>query len=153
MLFVCLGNICRSPAAEAVLRSMAIARGITVTSIESAGIGGWHAGELPDHRTLERGTRRGYSFEGKTARQVSDTDFLCFDVLFAMDRRNHADLLRRCPVGLESKVRLFLDGVPDLVDEVPDPYYGQFPDFESMYDLLEAACSFHLQTTLSNGDT
>ncbi len=131
---------------------MSAHHGPSISAIDSAGTGGWHAGELPDARTLKVGERRGYRFDGIRARQVCDSDFDRFDVLFAMDRQNHTDLLRRCPVGLESKVQLFLRNVPGVPDQVPDPYYGTLEDFESMYDLLERACQYHLQRlSLSGG--
>jgi len=96
MLYVCLGNICRSPTAEAVFRYKALRAGVDVR-IDSAGTGGWHEGDLPDPRAREAGQGRGYSFQGQTARAIRDDDFATFDHIFAMDSRNYNDLISRCP--------------------------------------------------------
>lgn len=138
VLFVCLGNICRSPTAEAVFRYKANAAGLDV-GIDSAGTGGWHEGELPDARARESGGRRGYSFAGQTARAVKEKDFLEFDLILAMDRRNYSDLIAKAPGTQVGKIRLFLDFGSSEEKEVPDPYYGGPDGFEHVLDLIEEA--------------
>jgi len=139
VLFVCLGNICRSPTAEAVFRHRAAKAGMEVF-IDSAGTGAWHAGEPPDSRAREAGARRGYSFAGQTARAVIDEDFEDFDLILAMDRKNLSNLRSRAPNHTEAKVQLFLEYAENpSVLEVPDPYYGGDAGFEHVLDLIEAA--------------
>lgn len=146
VLFVCLGNICRSPTAEAVFRFKAAEAGLDVV-IESAGTGGWHAGEPPDPRARATGEGRGYSFEGQTARAVRDTDFSDFDHILAMDRKNLEELQSRSPKQYEYKIKLFLDYSQSGTSEVPDPYYGGPQGFDNVLDLIEDA-SAGLITTL-----
>ena len=136
VLLVCLGNICRSPTAEAVMRARA--RG-TDFVIDSAGTGGWHRGNPPDARARAAGERRGYDFTGQAARQVSDADFARFDHILAMDTDNLAELARRCPAEHAHKLALFLSVLPDGPESVPDPYYGGPDGFEHVLDLVEAA--------------
>ncbi len=139
VLFVCLGNICRSPTAEAVFRHRAGRAGLGVY-IDSAGTGAWHAGELPDARAQSAGKARGYSFEGQTARAVIDDDFEDFDLILAMDQKNLKNLQMMAPNHLCSKIQLFLEFLNDRsVTEVPDPYYGGPDGFEHVLDLIEAA--------------
>ena len=139
VLFVCLGNICRSPTAEAVFRSRATASGLEVF-IDSAGTGAWHAGELPDARAREAGQRRGYSFAGQSARAVIDEDYEDFDFILAMDRKNLKNLLSRAPNHAREKINLFLEYAENpTVLEVPDPYYGGTDGFETVLDLIESA--------------
>lgn len=138
VLFVCLGNICRSPTAEAVFRYKAKAANIDVY-IDSAGTGGWHKGDLPDARAREAGERRGYSFSGQTARPVEDNDFEIFDLILAMDQRNAQDLRSRAPLKAQSKIKMFLDYGKSTTNEVPDPYYGGPDGFEHVLDLIEDA--------------
>ncbi len=139
ILFVCLGNICRSPTAEAVFRHKALVAGVTV-EIDSAGTGAWHEGELPDSRAREAGHARGYSFKGQTARAIKDMDFETFDYIFAMDSRNLRDLTKRCPAQYRHKIRRLLDLTPLSSErDVPDPYYGGANGFEYVLDLIEAA--------------
>ena len=139
ILFVCLGNICRSPSAEAVFAHKAQAAGVDV-KIDSAGTGAWHQGEPPDPRAQAAGQLRGYSFEGQSARAVHDDDFAAFDQIFAMDSRNYEDLMRRCPPQYQHKIRKLLDLTPDAgLTDVPDPYYGGAKGFEHVLDLIEAA--------------
>lgn len=139
ILFVCLGNICRSPTAEAVFRHKALGRGFDV-EIDSAGTGGWHEGDLPDPRARQTGTARGYSFKGQAARAVRDDDFAHFDHIFAMDSRNYDDLIARCPAAYRYKIRRLLDLTPNSAErDVPDPYYGGPKGFEHVLDLIEAA--------------
>jgi len=139
VLFVCLGNICRSPTAEAVFRHKALASGADI-EIESAGTGGWHEGDLPDPRAREVGAARGYSFKGQTARAIRDSDFAAFDYIFAMDSRNHSELIARSPAKYHHKIRKLLDLTPDSTErDVPDPYYGRANGFEHVLDLIEDA--------------
>jgi protein-tyrosine phosphatase len=141
ILFVCLGNICRSPTAEAVLREL-LAREAPELSVEidSAGIGDWHIGEPPDHRAMAAALRRGLDMSRRRARQLLNEDFARFDFILAMDRANLSDLQRRVPRQYRERVRLFLEFAPDLgIDEVPDPYYGGPAGFEDVLDLAERA--------------
>lgn len=137
ILFVCLGNICRSPAAEAVLRAKAVERSLSV-HVESAGTGGWHAGDGADARMVRAAARRGYALGGHRARQVAFSDFYEFDYLLAMDMKNEADLLAIAPPNRACDIRLFLDFSGGATRETPDPYYGGPEGFEHVLDLLEA---------------
>jgi protein-tyrosine phosphatase len=141
ILFVCLGNICRSPTAEAVFRHIVAreAPDLDVT-IASAGIGSWHIGEPPDERAQVAARRRGFDMSRQRARQIRREDLVEFDLILAMDRENLAELQRRAPTELRERVRLFLEFADDPdVDEVPDPYYGGDQGFERVLDLTEAA--------------
>lgn len=133
LLFVCLGNICRSPTAEAVMRRLVVERDLEdQVEVDSAGTGGWHAGAGPDPRSCEAASRRGLTLTG-AARQVVPSDFEQFDLLLAADRQNVRDLLRVAPPGTEHKVRLLADR------DVPDPYFGT-DGFDAVLDLVEDAC-------------
>jgi protein-tyrosine phosphatase len=136
ILFVCLGNICRSPAAEAILRAKAAARGLEL-AVESAGTGGWHQGDPADARMIRAAARRGYRLDHHRARQVAFADFYSFDMLLAMDLRNQADLLAMAPPNRECDIRLFLDFAETQLRETPDPYFGGENGFELVLDLLE----------------
>ena len=139
ILFVCLGNICRSPTAEAVFRRKAQLEGLDVI-IESAGTGAWHAGEPPDPRAIEHGERRGYDFSGQSARKVTATDFSRFDYVLAMDQSNLMDLRRVCPAGYSGQLSPFLKFAPHTESKnVPDPYYGGEDGFTQVIDLIEQA--------------
>jgi len=137
VLFVCLGNICRSPTAEAVFRARAGDRDI---QIDSAGTGAWHAGEPPDPRSRAEGERRGYSFAGQSARKVRQSDFTEFDYILAMDASNLRDLAEIAPANMTANLSLFL---PDGRD-VPDPYYGGADGFRNVVDLIENAADHWL---------
>ena len=141
ILFVCLGNICRSPTAEAVLRALA-ARELPELGLEvdSAGTAGYHIGEPPDPRMRAAAARRGYDLAALRARIVEPSDFTRFDLILAMDRENLAVLRRRAPEEKRERVRLFLEFAPHgELQEVPDPYYGGPNGFEEVLDLVEAA--------------
>lgn len=136
VLFVCLGNICRSPAAEGVLRAKARTRGVKIT-IDSAGTGRWHAGDPPDERMIKAAGKRGYDLSYQRARQVDLSDFYQFDHILAMDLSNHTDLLHMAPPNRECDIRLFLDFAEGETRETPDPYYGGANGFETVLDLIE----------------
>lgn len=141
VLFVCMGNICRSPTAEGVFRHVAEQADLLAhVDIDSAGTIAHHAGEPPDRRATAAAKQRGIDLTGQRARQVRDDDFAAFDHILAMDRDNLADLERRCPDEHKGKLRLFLPLAAGLdTDEVPDPYYGGDEGFERVLDLIEAA--------------
>jgi len=148
VLFVCLGNICRSPTAEGVLRAIA-AREFPALDIEvdSAGTADYHVGEPPDRRTVAAARRRGYDIAGLRARQVEAADFNRFDLLLAMDRANLAELEDRVPHSAKARVALYLEYARDPATvEVPDPYYGGAEDFELVLDLCEAGARGLLAT-------
>ena len=137
VLFVCLGNICRSPTAEAVFRARAVKADI---KIDSAGTGAWHAGEGPDPRSRAEGERRGYSFAGQAARKVRVQDFHDFDFILAMDASNLSDLQAIQPNTGTAQLSLFLPNGAD----VPDPYYGGPDGFARVVDLIEEASDYWL---------
>jgi protein-tyrosine phosphatase len=141
ILFVCLGNICRSPTAEAVLRALAAREAPELgIEVDSAGTAGYHVGEPPDPRTRHAAARRGYDLGRLRARVVEPADFERFDLILAMDRENLKVLRRRAPAHALERVRLFLEFAPDAgPEEVPDPYYGGQNGFEEVLDLVERA--------------
>jgi protein-tyrosine phosphatase len=141
ILFVCLGNICRSPTAEAVLRALAARDAPDLgLEVDSAGTAGYHLGEPPDPRMRAAAARRGYDLTALRARTVEPGDFDRFDLILAMDRENLAVLRRRAPDGARERLRLFLEFAPHgEPQEVPDPYYGGPNGFEEVLDLVEAA--------------
>ncbi|MEX6633315.1 low molecular weight protein-tyrosine-phosphatase [Hyphococcus lacteus] len=136
ILFVCLGNICRSPAAEGMLRAMAKERGIEL-AIDSAGTGGWHVGNPPDSRMIKTAAARGIDISYQRARKVDLSDFYQFDYLLAMDLSNYSDLLDLAPHNRTCDIRLFLDFADGDERETPDPYYGGPQGFQHVLDLLE----------------
>lgn len=142
VLFVCMGNICRSPTAEAVFRKMAEQRGLSAPlEIDSAGTHGYHLGRAPDSRSIAHAARRGYDLTRLRARAVVAADFDEFDYVVAMDDNNVAQLMKICPSHHVKKIQLMLDyageGAPR---EVPDPYQGKEHDFERVLDLVEMGC-------------
>jgi len=141
VLFVCLGNICRSPTAEGVLRAIAARESSALKlQVDSAGTADYHVGEPPDRRTVAAARRRGYDLAGLRARQVRREDFARFDYVLAMDRANLAELESLRPEGATAKLGLFLEFAPEApVLDVPDPYYGGIEDFEIVLDLCETA--------------
>lgn len=139
ILVVCLGNICRSPTAEAVLRAKALQQGVTL-AVDSAGTAAYHCGNPPDKRSQAAALKRSYSFKGIHARQVQQHDFEYFDLILAADKQNLADLMAQCPAHLQYKLALFLSYGSSTIDEIPDPYYGGEQGFEQVLDLIEDAC-------------
>tara|TARA_R110000822_G_scaffold34103_9_gene97065 strand:+ start:1385 stop:1846 length:462 start_codon:yes stop_codon:yes gene_type:complete len=140
ILFVCLGNICRSPSAEGVfasrLQQSALAQQV---QIDSAGTGGYHTGEPPDRRATAAALKRGYDLRAQRARAVADEDFSRFDLILAMDQSNLDNLRARAPADAKAQLGLFMAFAPDWPAEVPDPYYGGDDGFEQVLDMLEAA--------------
>ena len=142
ILFVCLGNICRSPSAEAVLRAIAAREAPELAiEVDSAGTAGYHIGDAPDSRSQAAALRRGYDMSAIRARIVEMADFERFDLILAMDTNNLEVLRKRAPAVYRERVRLFMEFAPDCgLDEVPDPYYGGPAGFEQVLDLVEEAC-------------
>lgn len=144
VLFVCLGNICRSPTGEGLLRHVLEERGLEgEIEVDSAGTGAWHVGEGPDRRMSRAAAGRGYRLEG-AARQVTAEDFRRFDLIVAMDRQNLADLEALAPPAAErpAELRLFSHFLPPGAPaDVPDPYYGGDTGFERVIDLVEEGCA------------
>lgn len=148
ILFVCLGNICRSPSGENVMRHLVEKEGLSdAFELDSAGTAGWHIGKSPDSRMTAAARARGIRMSGR-ARQVKTEDFTDFDFIFAMDRSNYADLLAlqsRCHAPT-AQLQLFCDLCEEHDEtEVPDPYYGGPEGFEKVLDLLEDGCAAFLR--------
>jgi protein-tyrosine phosphatase len=143
ILMVCMGNICRSPSAEGVLRAKIAQAGLAkLVQIDSAGTHDYHSGSPPDERSQQHALRRGYDLSQLRARRVQEADFECFDMIFAMDWDNLALLQADCPPAHQSKLQLFMqyaDQNLKLGPVVPDPYYGGVAGFEQVLVLLEAA--------------
>lgn len=141
VLFVCMGNICRSPTAEGVFRRLVEDAGLTrEIKIDSAGTHSYHVGSKPDARAQDAAGKRGFDLSRLRARKVSPKDYREFDYILAMDRNNQADMLADCPDEYREKVQLFLDyAVHYSEKEVPDPYYGGRKGFEFVLDLVEDA--------------
>jgi len=141
ILMVCMGNICRSPTAEGVLRHKLAAAGLSaVVTVDSAGTHGWHAGAPPDARSIAHAGRRGYDLSSQRSRQVTTADFSDFDLILAMDDDNLDVLHERCPPQHRTKLgRLTQHATRHRVDVVPDPYQGGGAGFEYVLDLVEDA--------------
>lgn len=138
ILMVCLGNICRSPLAEGIMRSKLTKDFL----VDSAGTGGWHAGELPDNRSIAIAKSRGLDITNQRARQFKISDFTTFDYIFVMDNSNYKDVIALAPnEEAKSKVKLILNELfPGENVDVPDPYYGGHEGFENVYNMLDQAC-------------
>lgn len=141
VLFVCMGNICRSPLAEGIFRKGLADAGLDgFVMVDSAGTGNWHAGDPPDIRSVETATENGIDISMQRARQVSDDDYDRFDLIFAMDRSNEATLKARAPSSQHDRIHLFLDHTLGMRTDVPDPYYGGVDGFDAVYQLLREGC-------------
>ncbi|WP_428426558.1 low molecular weight protein-tyrosine-phosphatase [Pararhizobium sp.] len=137
ILFVCLGNICRSPLAEGILRHVA---GDGLVDVDSAGTGGWHTGDPPDRRSIAVARKHGIDIAGQRCRKVQAGDFEAFDLIFAMDRSNLANLRALAPPEAQHKLHLFLDYTLGTARDVPDPYYEGPEGFETVYEMLLQGC-------------
>lgn len=141
VLFVCLGNICRSPTAEGVLRHKLIDAGLADrVEVASAGTSDWHVGKAPDSRSLRAAKLRGYDMSAQRAQQAKAADFNTYDLILAMDHSNLRDLKAIAPVNAKAELDLFLSRYGGTKDEVPDPYYDGEHGFEEVLDLVEHAC-------------
>jgi protein-tyrosine phosphatase len=138
ILMVCLGNICRSPLAEGIMRSKLSNDFI----VDSAGTGGWHAGELPDKRSIATAKNKGLDITNQRARQFKISDFESFDYIYVMDNSNYKDVIALAPnEEAKSKVKLILNEIfPGENVDVPDPYYGGQDGFENVFNMLNEAC-------------
>ncbi len=141
VLFICMGNICRSPTAQGVFRKLVEAEGLSDwIATDSAGTIAYHVGQPPDRRASETAVKRGIDLSDLRARRAITEDFERFDYLLAMDRDNYHDLLGICPPGYEDRLHLFMDFASHLPEkEVPDPYYGGAAGFDRVFDLVEEA--------------
>jgi protein-tyrosine phosphatase len=150
ILFVCMGNICRSPTAEGVFRRVVAERAPDVEiEIDSAGTHDYHVGDPPDPRAIAAASRRGIDLRPLRARVIREEDFERFDLIIAMDRLNRETLLDRSPEPFRERIRLFMEFAGDReVEDVPDPYYGGTPGFERVLDLAEEAATGLLDEVL-----
>lgn len=146
VLFVCMGNICRSPTAEGVFRRALIASGNSSIHLDSAGTHNYHVGDPPDRRAVAAAKNRGIDLSELRARSVDDEDFAKFDLVLAMDRDNLDILQRRAPEQYQGRIKLVMDFAPLAhTRQVPDPYYGGVQGFEDVLDLLEQAAQGFLR--------
>ena len=154
VLFVCMGNICRSPTAEGVFTHLIEA--VKLSShfeIDSAGTHAYHIGEQPDHRSQQAAKTRGIDLSQQRARKVIYGDFEDYDYLLAMDNNNYKTLIDACPTEYQQKISYFLDYAPELESrEVPDPYYGGENGFEKVLTMIEAASQGFLHALKTSGE-
>jgi protein-tyrosine phosphatase len=142
VLFVCLGNICRSPTAHAVFQQLVDAGGLgAAITVDSAGTGDWHIGKAPDERATRAGASRGYDLSTLRARRIAAIDFQHYDYILAMDLQNLRDLQQLRPADYRGELSLFLNYGNSAEREVPDPYYGEGDGFERVLDMVEAAAA------------
>ncbi len=141
VLFVCMGNICRSPTAHGVFETLVEREGLADRiEVDSAGTHAYHVGKSPDQRSQKTAQKRGLDIGHQRARKAESDDFLQYDYVLAMDQENYHALCAICPEGMESKLQLLMDYAPDLrMREVPDPYCGGPQGFEKVFDMVEAA--------------
>ncbi len=151
VLFVCLGNICRSPTAHGVMAAKIQQQRLGARiEVDSAGTSDWHIGRQPDSRTIACAKRSGYDLSTQRARQVCKEDFAVFDYIFAMDNNNLRELQQLKPAGFSGHLGLFLDVLTEQpLREMPDPYYGDGAAFEQVLSLCEAACDAWLARMLA----
>ena len=154
MLFVCMGNICRSPTAEGVFRSVVQKAGLAErVRIASGGLGNWHVGSPPDRRAIQAARRRGYDLTSLRGRQVQPADFARYGWILGMDQSNLRALTKMRPPGFEGHLGLFIDFAPELgLTEIQDPYYGAPDGFDRVLDQVEASAAgllARLQETLT----
>lgn len=148
ILFVCAGNICRSPLAEGIFSEIAARAGrADEFEVDSAGTGGWHQGQKPDKRSIAVGASHGIDISHQRARLVVDEDFSRFNLILAMDEDNLANLRSRAPRSALGKIHLFDAFTRSGTKDVPDPYYGGPDGFEAVYAMLFAGCSMLLEET------
>ena len=141
VLFVCMGNICRSPTAHGVFRHLVEHNQLTDhIEIDSAGTHAYHVGNPPDSRSAATALERGIDLSDLRARQVTVDDFATYDYVIAMDRENHGNLMRLCPENYRERIHMFMDFTDDWSNaEVPDPYYGGASGFDRVFDMVESA--------------
>lgn len=146
---VCLGNICRSPLAEGILRKLSEEQSIP-TTVDSCGTANYHVGDSPDPRSIQVARENGIDISNLSGRQFQKSDFKAFDYILAMDENNYSDIILKASTPDDkAKVKLMLSYLPDVKDKnVFDPYYGNIEDFEAVYEQLYAACSNFLKTEL-----
>ncbi|TCR90073.1 low molecular weight protein-tyrosine-phosphatase [Rhizobium sp. BK376] len=142
ILFVCAGNICRSPLAEGIFRHLVENAGRADRfEIDSAGTGGWHQGDAPDRRSIAVAAANGIDISRQRARRISAEDFDRFDLILAMDHDNLKNLRKFAPAAASDKIHLFASFTLGTTEDVPDPYYGRREDFEAVYTMLFSGCS------------
>jgi protein-tyrosine phosphatase len=140
ILFVCLGNICRSPLAEGVFAAVLEEKGLSDRfELDSAGTGGWHLGSAPDPRSIAIAASHGIDISGQKARKVVNADFSRFDLILGMDRSNVQDLRRLAPASAQDRIHLFLELADGRERDVPDPYYGGADGFADVYRMIREA--------------
>jgi protein-tyrosine phosphatase len=150
LLFVCTGNICRSPTAEGVARALAARHGVDC-ELESAGIGAWHVGEAPDTRTINAASTRGYDLSNQRARQLAPGDFDRFDHIIALDAGHLRQLHQMAPDGGKARLSLLMDWSDRASSvDVPDPYYGDREDFDQVIEMVEEAIEGLFASLYSN---
>lgn len=154
VLFICMGNICRSPTAEGVFTRLIRERGFDANIyVESAGTHAYHVGEAPDRRAQQAASKRNVALSHLRARQINSKDFDKFDYLLVMDSDNYANVMAICPQQQVDKVKHFLDYAPHLGRrDVPDPYYGGANGFEQVLDLIEAASAGFIDHLKTSGE-
>jgi protein-tyrosine phosphatase len=153
VLFVCMGNICRSPTAEGVFTKIVNDKNLTEQfQVDSAGTHAYHVGNPPDYRAQQAARRRGIDMQHQRARKLHSSDFEYFDHVLVMDDDNYANAIRDCPDEHKAKVKHFLDYAPHFgIREVPDPYYGEKMGFEQVLDMVEDASHGFLEDLQKSG--